>query len=146
MPKNNFKKIIFFILVASAIFALDRITKFSPEKCFSFICAERTINKGAALSLFSNFSMINPVLIAVAFAVLFLTAFFYFRIKKFGLLHVGLALLFAGTLGNLIDRISFSYVIDFIKFSFLPIFPAFNLADVANVIGALLLIIALLRK
>lgn len=146
MIKKISEKSILFISIVAIIFALDRITKSAPEKCFGFICAEYTINKGAAFGLFVNFPFIMPVLMAIAIAVLFLTAFFYFKIKKFTIIHAGLILLFAGTLGNLIDRIFFGYVIDFIKFGFFPIFPAFNISDLSNVIGALLLIIALLRK
>ncbi len=47
------------------------------------------------------------------------------------------ALIFAGTIGNLIDRFFYRGVIDFIDFR---IWPAFNIADAALVIGAALLI------
>jgi signal peptidase II len=63
----------------------------------------------------------------------------------------GWSLVLAGALGNLIDRISYGYVIDFIDFfwpgSDLPHFPAFNVADIAINIGvALLLIDAFLQS
>ncbi|MFA5084723.1 MAG: signal peptidase II [Candidatus Paceibacterota bacterium] len=142
------KNLLIFLIIAAAVVILDRISKiFSPDgKCLAFICVKHTTNSGAALSLFSNFSLIIPILIIIAFAVLAATAFFYFREKKFGMLHIGLLLLFAGTLGNLIDRILFRHVIDFMTFSFMPQFPAFNLSDMANVAGAIIIIIALLRK
>ena len=44
----------------------------------------------------------------------------------------------AGTIGNLIDRIVFGYVRDFISIS---IWPSFNLADIFNVIGVILILI-----
>ena len=60
----------------------------------------------------------------------------------------GLALVLGGALGNVIDRIRFGYVIDFIEvpnyFGFLiggQWFPAFNVADSAITVGAVLLII-----
>jgi len=141
-------KLAFFIIAVPIIVFLDRMAKiFSPDgKCFGFICIRQTTNTGAALSLFSNFSPIIPILIIISAAVLFLASFFYFKEKRFGLLHTGLALLFAGTLGNLIDRIAYGHVIDFITFSFIPRFPAFNLSDFANVAGALIIIIVLLKK
>ncbi|MDR1114324.1 MAG: signal peptidase II, partial [Candidatus Margulisbacteria bacterium] len=55
----------------------------------------------------------------------------------------GLIFIFAGALGNLIDRIFYGYVVDFIN---LPRWPTFNLADVFIDIGAVLLIIYLLRS
>ena len=53
----------------------------------------------------------------------------------------GLIFIFAGALGNLIDRVFYGYVIDFIS---LPYFPIFNLADVFIDIGVACLIIYLL--
>jgi len=53
-----------------------------------------------------------------------------------------LSLILAGALGNLIDRLRFGYVIDFLNFY---IWPVFNLADSAITIGAVLLGWAILR-
>lgn len=138
------KKLIFF-LVVMAIFALERAAKlFFSEGCLGLVCIEHSINRGAAFGLFSSFPLIRPILVVIALAVLLLTAFFYFKSRKLGLLEAGLMLLFAGTLSNLYDRITLGYVIDFLTFSF-P-FPAFNFADLANLAGAALLIIYLKRK
>ena len=49
---------------------------------------------------------------------------------------VAMGLVSAGTLGNLIDRYNLGFVVDFINFSF---WPAFNVADSAIVVGAILL-------
>ena len=143
------RKIIFFLAFIVIIFALDRLTKWLASfsgGCTGLICSRYSVNSGAAFSLFSNFTLIIPILIIIALTVLALTAFFYFKIPKFNLLHTGLTLLFTGTFCNLFDRLFFSHVIDFITFSFLPQFPAFNLADVVNVVGVLFLIIALIKK
>ncbi len=56
--------------------------------------------------------------------------------------RVGLSLILGGALGNLVDRALWGYVLDFIDFRF---WPAFNLADAALVLGALVLGIGLLR-
>jgi signal peptidase II len=55
----------------------------------------------------------------------------------------GLIFIFAGALGNLIDRIFYGYVVDFIN---LPRWPTFNLADIFIDIGAACLIIYLFKS
>lgn len=58
------------------------------------------------------------------------------------LLRLGLVLILAGALGNLVDRIAWGYVIDFVlvHLGSYP-FPAFNLADSAITVGAVLVIL-----
>ena len=57
--------------------------------------------------------------------------------------RIGFASVFGGVLGNLIDRLRYGYVIDFLDFR---IWPVFNIADSAITIGAVLIIIDLLRN
>ncbi|MBT9614260.1 MAG: lipoprotein signal peptidase [Burkholderiales bacterium] len=58
-----------------------------------------------------------------------------------------LSLILGGALGNLIDRVRFGYVIDFLDFYYAGYhFPAFNVADSAITVGAALLIWDSLRK
>jgi len=57
------------------------------------------------------------------------------------LMRFGLALMFGGAVGNLIDRVNAGEVVDFVKF---PYWPAFNLADSAITVGVLCLLWALL--
>ena len=60
---------------------------------------------------------------------------------------LALSLVLGGALGNLIDRISYGYVIDFIDIFFNSYhFPAFNVADSAISVGAALLILDSFRK
>lgn len=58
------------------------------------------------------------------------------------LLYYGLSLVVGGALGNLVDRLRFGQVVDYLDFR---VWPVFNLADTAIVIGAGLLILELLR-
>lgn len=58
------------------------------------------------------------------------------------LMRYGLALVVGGALGNLVDRLRFGRVVDFLDFR---VWPVFNLADTAIVIGAGLLVWELLR-
>ena len=58
--------------------------------------------------------------------------------------EVALVLILAGAIGNLIDRIRVGYVVDFIEFYYGAWrFPAFNVADMAIFLGALMLILEL---
>lgn len=63
-----------------------------------------------------------------------ITFYFTFKTKKF---YVGASLFLAGVLGNVLDRIRFGYVVDFIQ---LPSLPVFNLADVFQLLGIMLMI------
>ena len=57
------------------------------------------------------------------------------------LLSLGLVMVLAGAIGNLIDRVVYRYVIDFIYFHYQDwYFPAFNIADSAITLGAICLI------
>jgi len=57
-------------------------------------------------------------------------------------LQVGFALILGGAIGNLMDRVRFSYVVDFLDFSISGHhWPAFNVADSAICIGAVLLVL-----
>src|SRR5262245_12157514 len=59
-----------------------------------------------------------------------------------GLLAFGLALILGGAIGNVIDRVEHGYVVDFIHAHWGPhYFPAFNVADSAISIGAVLVIL-----
>ena len=58
--------------------------------------------------------------------------------------EVALVLILSGAIGNLIDRIRVGYVVDFIEFYYgVWRFPAFNVADMAIFVGALMLILEL---
>jgi len=56
-----------------------------------------------------------------------------------------LALILAGGIGNLIDRLTLGYVVDYLDFGALFGFPVFNFADCCVVVGTFLLIIYMLR-
>lgn len=59
------------------------------------------------------------------------------------MLRLSLGLVMGGALGNLIDRVRFGLVVDFLDFR---VWPVFNLADTAIVIGAFLLVFAVWRE
>lgn len=114
--------------------------------CFNFRYAE---NRAAAFSLTRSFPdwFRMPFLITFSALAMLVVALWYFRMEKpDGLLLTSLALIEAGAIGNLIDRVRLGYVIDFIDWyaGFInpnwPSWPTFNIADSCIVVGALLVI------
>ena len=96
-------------------------------------------NPGAAFGVLANQQML---FIIFTFALLAVTAFFYKRLLRESFaIRYGATLLLGGALGNLIDRIRFSYVIDFFDFR---IWPVFNIADIAICVGVGLLMYSVL--
>ncbi|MEN3010193.1 MAG: signal peptidase II [Candidatus Bipolaricaulaceae bacterium] len=100
----------------------------------------RVHNTGAAFGLFPQGAA--AFLAAAAVATVLLGAFLLSGRAR-GLWGWGAALVAAGALGNLIDRVRLGYVLDFLE---LPHFPVFNVADAAIVLGAFLLGLGLLRS
>ena len=100
-------------------------------------------NTGAAWGIFGGRPIFLIILTSIILA-LFVT-FYILRVKKSGekssiLLAVSAGLIVGGALGNLIDRIVFGYVRDFINFMFIN-FPVFNFADVSLTFGVIIVAI-----
>jgi len=102
-------------------------------------------NTGAAFGLFQGQSFLLTIVASVGITVLLVYALVIYR--RFPLLdnRLGrpvLGLVLGGAVGNLIDRLRFGYVTDFIG---VGLWPAFNIADSAITIGVVLLTYSLLR-
>ncbi len=102
-------------------------------------------NTGAAFGLFKNstwFFIAVSVIAVVIIGAILLKAIR--NDKFFGnfILNLGLILIMSGALGNLIDRVSLRYVIDFID---VRIWPVFNFADSSITIGTALLIVSFVK-
>lgn len=134
----------FFFSIVLAVVVLDQLTKFwarsSPSVDLSILKLSFVANTGAAFGLFKNSSLFLAVF---GLAVVGLLVYLYPRVPgdKFQLLSF--ALIFGGTVGNLIDRFFFGFVTDFIDFGF---WPVFNIADSALTVGVIILILCLSRK
>ncbi|MFK7733367.1 MAG: signal peptidase II [Pseudomonadales bacterium] len=101
-------------------------------------------NPGAAFSFLSDAGgwqrWFFTVISAVVSAVLLVWLFRLQRNEK--LLALSLALILGGAIGNLYDRVTLGYVVDFISFHYAGrYFPAFNIADSAISVGAVLMIL-----
>lgn len=95
-------------------------------------------NRGAAFSMLSGkLSLLSVISIVFCIGVVV----YWIRKKpKHPLLCTSLTMLFAGALGNGIDRIFRGFVVDYIRTLFID-FPVFNIADIGITIGAALLVI-----
>lgn len=98
-------------------------------------------NKGIAFGLFPQG---HTLFIVISFVII-LAILFFERKKIIKSLkeRLCLGLILGGALGNLIDRLRFGFVIDFLDFR---IWPVFNLADSGVCIGGMLMVFFLLRK
>ena len=97
-------------------------------------------NSGAAFGLLTRKTEFSVIITVVAISTII---YVYPQLpKNKKMLRTGLSLGLAGALGNLIDRVRFGYVIDMFDLNFWP--GIFNLADLAIVVGVILIIIDLL--
>lgn len=100
-------------------------------------------NEGAAFGIFSGRSLLFIWVSFIAIIVIVLIfALFKKVFRKHKSTQVFLSLILAGAIGNLIDRIRFGFVIDFLDFR---IWPVFNIADSAITVGTILLILQMLK-
>lgn len=110
---------------------------------FSFLYIE---NKGAAFGIFQN----KTVFLTIITVIIMIGIVYYIvRYKPRNILvNVALSLIISGALGNLIDRIYYRYVVDFISLHYKEVyyFPVFNVADIMVVLGTIILVFCLLRE
>lgn len=99
------------------------------------------LNPGAAFGILAHQQLF---FIVMGIIILILGGGLYPYIRRqCSLFRYGVALLWGGALGNLVDRIRVGYVIDFFDFR---IWPVFNIADIAIVLGVCSIIYAILFK
>ncbi len=143
MKKFRLNLILFF-LISALVICLDQTTKFCFEGVQkkligNFLWISSVHNDGAAFGTFSGarwwFVAFSFIAIAVLFYILFAK-----KISQSTTFVISLSLLFSGIVGNLIDRIYFGYVRDFIDFKFSN-FAVFNFADSALTIGCCILVV-----
>jgi len=98
-------------------------------------------NTGAAFGIFKDQAIFFVIVSAIAAVSIF--AFLKIKNNMNRLRDFGFALILGGALGNLVDRLRFGYVIDFLDFR---IWPVFNIADSAITVGTFLVILSVVRK
>ncbi|MBE6464217.1 MAG: signal peptidase II [Eggerthellaceae bacterium] len=99
-------------------------------------------NTGAAWGIFGDSTIALAVISIVICLLIVIFVFTIFRTDPASI-HFGFALVVAGGIGNLVDRLSFGYVIDFIETTFID-FPVFNIADIGVTCGFAIVIISII--
>ncbi len=150
---SNSKHIGLTVLVLALVVCLDQLTKhlvrtyislyesIPSSGFFRLIHAENT---GAAFSIFQNavpYLIVTSSIAFVFIAWLALSHRVAFLENIWG--HIGLGLAAGGTLGNLIDRVHYGHVTDFLRAGS---WPAFNVADSSVVVGMILIAFLYLRS
>lgn len=100
-------------------------------------------NTGAAWSILEGNTLLLIIISIVMLVLIYNMTFSYEETK---LNNLSFGLLFGGIFGNLVDRVFYGYVRDFIDIKIFGYnFPVFNIADMAIVVGVLLLVISTLK-
>jgi signal peptidase II len=151
---------ILLILIAALVVLFDRLSKLWIEAHIptghridlipGIFNLSHVLNTGAAFSLFAE--SVSPVMVRNALigfsivAILVVLGMIWNVGKSWSLTAVSLALILGGAIGNLYDRMKFSYVVDFLEVHIYHYhWPDFNVADSAIVVGACLLLLEIFR-
>ena len=138
------KNILFYIIIVSIVavgVGIDMITKHitmgvNQPLIDGVVSAVFTWNTGAGWSILSDQTLLLTIFSALLAVALIVLIIFYRPQSR--LFSVGIGLVLAGAIGNLIDRILFGAVRDFIHLDFMS-FPIFNVADMLLTFGAIIL-------
>ena len=145
---KRFKKKIVMLICCAVLIVADQLTKLWATSSLQDVTSKDFIpglidfryveNRGAAFGMLQNhrWVFIIPTVIIVLVCLYILL---FKNIKNF-LFNTAIVLIIAGGIGNLIDRIYFGYVIDFINFTFVD-FYVFNIADCCVVVSVCLLVL-----
>ena len=142
------------IIISIFILLIDQVSKAlasiyltlnkSVNIITNFFSLTLTNNYGAAFGIFKHN---NVLLILVTLIILLVLYKYMYSFKKNRRNNIAFGLILGGIFGNLIDRILKGYVIDFLDFKIFNYdYPVFNIADIAIVVGVILLGYAVLRK
>ncbi len=149
-----------YLAVSLVVLILDQWTKGLVTRAFAVHESHPVIpglfdltyvrNSGAAFGLFASVDSSVKALIlnSVAILVFLIVSGYALRTShKSVRLQLGFALILGGAVGNLMDRVRFRYVVDFLDFSISGHhWPAFNVADAAICVGVGLLFLDMLRS
>ena len=141
------------LLMIAGLIALDQYTKqwakvyLKDKPAYNLINGILELNylenQGAAFGMLPNQKVF---FIFVAFVILFVVGYVLLKVpdqKKYTILHFLFSLIVAGSIGNMIDRVRYDYVVDFIYFVRIN-FPIFNVADIYATVSAIVLLFLLL--
>jgi signal peptidase II len=134
------------VVLADQATKLLVLAKFAPGESLPvtfFFDLVLVYNKGAAFSFLAQAGgWQTPLLITISLVAIGIVGTMLWRNPSRRLLDAGLTLILGGAAGNLVDRLAYGQVVDFLLFhAYGWSYPAFNLADSAITAGAAILII-----
>lgn len=149
LPRDLYMK---YCMFGAGILLLDQISKFMIRTTMNvgesisllgeFFRLTYVRNTGAAFSMLSGERFI---LVALPLIVVIGAAWYFLKHPgKHWLFYTSWAMIIAGGIGNLIDRIYFGWVTDMLDFSIFP--PVFNIADIGVTVGCALFMIYILME
>ena len=152
MPKNNLQKFLFYFLLITVMFFVDRISKLYVINLFNdknllninvtpFLNIHLVWNQGIAFGLFSFDNIFFYELITIMIVgIIIIISLMIIKAKNLSVYF--LITILGGSLGNLFDRLYYSAVPDFIDFHIMGFhWFVFNAADIFITIGIICLII-----
>lgn len=154
------KNVIIFVVVAIAVIVLDQLTKAAIVARFSlhesrpvmdgFFNLVYVLNPGAAFGFLATMSETFRYIFFTGITAVVIVLILYYVMKskpQHILMVLSLSLIFSGAVGNLIDRVRFGAVVDFLDVYIRTAhWPAFNVADSSISIGAALMIWEMIRS
>lgn len=154
------RKYISFGLISGLVVVLDQVTKLLVLQYIplykkiavipGFFNLTHLTNPGGAFGFLArnNSPLKHWIFIGASFLALGMIIYFYHQTpRKHFYLGAGLAMIFGGAIGNLIDRFRFGEVVDFLDVYIGSMhWPAFNVADSGVTVGVFILIIHILFK
>ena len=149
--KQKTKSNLMLVLIALVVIVLDQLTKRAVQQNLAlgeallvfppwdFVRIVHWVNTGAAFGIFQGG---NAVLIGLTAAITLAILVYYQTLSGDYLFQrICLALMVGGSIGNLIDRLTLGYVVDFVA---VGRFPVFNLADSCVTVSVILLLISMI--
>jgi signal peptidase II len=142
------------LIIVVILLALDQVSKYLVQLNLSPVGSSVPVidgllqltnvhNTGAAWGMLTGYRWLFILMtVFVAIALIFIMIRFHKKLTAFS--RITLALLFAGAVGNFIDRLMLGFVRDFFDITPLFSFPVFNVADSALSIGCVFLVIDVL--
>jgi signal peptidase II len=138
--------------IALLLLGLDQLTKWvaldlldlaaRPIAVTPFFNLVMVWNKGVSFGMLVSLGSLAPWLLSGLALAVVVALLFWLRRSEHAMMAIGLGLVIGGALGNVVDRLRYGAVVDFLDFHLAGYhWPAFNLADAGICVGAGLIVV-----
>ena len=151
--EKNIRIFLLPVILISLLTAIDQFTKFVVQSSFELYQSKTVIdgvfsftyiqNRGMAWGMFQGKIPVFLIFTAIFLILSFRIMYNVVDNRRYRWVKYVLILLISGAIGNLIDRVTLGYVVDFFSFDLID-FPVFNVADIYVVISMISAILLLL--